>query len=362
VRAVRLDGVNNEGMAQIAKHAFVRLGLGRVQSGRILQPQAVAAAVAEAVKAVGPAREIIIGLGTADAAVRRVSLPSAVRPDERLAAIRSNGEDLSASVRLRDAVIDINHIRDETAGDGTTSSLLLLAGVSRESVDTLLRVCRFANITPRAFDLSGAATARALTRDIPESRKAAVIVDVGATTTTVIVREGLTLRSLRVLSQGGFDITSQLAAASKRPLQEAESMKWNMRLPTSTAAAPTARVYAGLDDDDDEYQARVAQQNTAEQALANAVDGLVETIAAAVESDTDGLTAPTVLLTGSGSLLNGFRERLRRRLGAQVLIASPWATLPAPRRGDEPLNPALSEQTLTPLVTAIGLALWEPAG
>jgi Tfp pilus assembly PilM family ATPase len=139
--------------------------------------------------------------------------------------------------------------------------------------------------------MAAAGTLRALVRDLDGSRDLATIVDVGATRTTVITREGLHLRSVRTLPTGGLDLTKALMSATKESLAAAEKRKYQLRLPVVSVDVNTPmETYGGLDPDaDEDYLRALADQTSAEQALGAAVDSLVDQIAQAIETDNENL-------------------------------------------------------------------------
>lgn len=357
VRAVKLRGVDDEGFAVIERFAIVPLRGDAIVAGKVRNPQLVAQAAKRALKTVkAKPGEVVVGLTAAEQGVGRIALPAAVRPAERVSAIKTMQVQIAASVPLSDAAMSTNFAREESTADGRRVAALIVAAALETDVELLAKVCQLSGFEARAVDLAGAATLRALVRDLPGSRDNATIVDIGATTTTVITREGLYLRSSRGFSGGGIDLTRAVAGAARESLEAAEKHKYSLRLPTQLSQ--TTSGYGGLGDDDD--AARLAADTAVERALGTAADLLVDQIAQTVESDSVGTVIRNVALCGQTALLRGFKERLQRRLGVEVRIGHPWARLERSKVNAEHFHGGREDPRLMlALATATGLALWK---
>lgn len=361
VRAVRLSGLDSDGYAVISSFAVVPLHLDAVHGGVVRNPAAVSVAVKTACEQVGSHKNVVLGAIAPEAAVGRLWLPSAVKPSERLAAIRTQGVQVAPAIMPQDAVLSVSEVGAETSADGRSNVALNVAATTAAEVDVLTQVATRAKIRLRAIDLLGAATLRSLVRDTVDSRDVTSIVDVGASTTRVVTREGLVVRSVRTFPNGGNDLTRALAAAAKESFEEAERRKLLMRLPASVERDSAQRsAYAGLDDDD-EYVRKMNQQNAVDRALAAAAELLIEQIANAVELDAtrSGMSARVVTLCGGSALLRGLKERLSRRLGVEVRLGHPWARLEHSKEHEEHFLSGVEDPKLMlSLVNAVGLALW----
>ena len=359
VRAVKLRGVDDEGFAIIERFALVPMRGDAIVAGKVRNPQLVAQAAKRALKAVkAPSGAVVVGLTAAEQGIARIALPAAVRQSERLSAIKTMQVQIAAAVPMNDAALSANFVREESTADGRRVAALLVAAALEHDVDLLTKVCQLAGFEPRAVDLAGAGTLRALVRDLPGSRDNATIVDIGATTTTVITREGLYLRSSRGFTGGGIDLTRAIAGAARESLEDAERHKFSLRLPTQLTQ--TATGYGGLGDDDD--ATRLAAETAIERALGTAADLLVDQIAQTVESDALSGVTRNVALCGQTALLRVFKERLQRRLGVEVRIGHPWARLERSKLNAEHFHGGREDPRLMlALATATGLALWRDA-
>lgn len=359
VRAAKVAGIDDEGFAVIERFAIVPLRGDAVIGGKIRNQAMVAQAVKKATKAVGASSSsVIMGLSSPEQGVSRIALPAAVKPAERIAALRTMQVQVAATVPTAEAAISTNFVREENTADGRRVAALVVGAAMNTEVENLVKVCQLAGIDPRAVDLSGAGTLRALIRDLPNSRDAATIVDIGATTTTIISREGLHVRSIRSFNGGGLDLTRAIAAAGRESLEEAERRKYSMRLAVRQAQRDNG--YGALVEDD-EVRATVGE-TAIERALSTAADLLVDQIAQTVESDVGASQTRQIALCGGASLMRGLKERLQRRLALEVRIGHPWARLERSKHNVEFFHNGREDPRLMLLLsTATGLALWRDA-
>lgn len=369
VRAVRVSKVDKDGFAVIDRFGIAQIASDAVETGHIKKPQMVATALLKALQAAGSSKNVVVGINVPEQVVARLALPSAIKHDERADSIRATSPQLGATLQLSDAELDLNFVRQENAPDGRTMAAVIAAGVHQEQLQKTLEVCRLANVTPRAVDLTAAGTLRSLVRDLPTSTDVAAVVDVGATATTVIIREGLFLRSVRVIPGGGLMLTRALASVMRDHPDAAEQRKMRMAVPEGVEApvsAPPQNASLGFDgvlDSTDTYQDQLADRTHAERGLAQAVEQLIDQIASAIEADASSMGVPTphVALCGGTALLRGFRQHLARRLRVEVLIGHPWARLADKKEHADYMRDGREDPRLMlSLATASGLALWRP--
>ena len=356
VRAVRVAGLDDEGFAIIERFSVVPTRGDVCVGGKIRNQTIVAQAVKKALKNGGAkSGSIVVGLSAAEQGMARVALPVAVKAQERLGAIRTMGVQVASTVPTSEAVLSSNFVREESTADGRKVAALIVAAASAVDVDMLTKVCRQAGYEPRAIDLSGLGTLRSLVRDIPSSRDSAIIVDIGATSTTIIVREGLYVRSIRSFAGGGLDITRAIASAARESLEAAEKRKYALRLPLQSNKQNTG--YGGFAEDDEDLK-RLSSENAVERALTIASDTLIDQIAQAIESDS-GAATRYIALCGGTCLLRGFQERLERRIGVDVRKGHPWARLERSKANvDYFVQGREDPKLMLTLTTATGLALW----
>ncbi len=369
VRVVQVEGLDRHGQAIVTRVGQAPVKEGAIVQGQIRNQQLLSLALTRAAKeAAVPLRGMVVGLSTPDTAVTQLVLPSAVRRSERVGAIRNLGKDISAAVPLSDAELATCLIDTDLSSEGTQVNTLSVVAASSAQMDELLAICRIAKVTPRAIDLSGAALLRALIRSPLDSVDVSTLVDVGATKTTVVTRQGLYLRSLRTLPEGGLSLTRALMSAMSSSATEtaelreqAERDKRNYHL----GVRPEVKLASGHSYVDDRGTFGIADslaQTGIEEALNRAGEQLVENIAAAVDQDSAAFADRTqgATLCGGSALMPGLKEMLASRMGIPVQIGRPWATL-ARNRNTEHFFRSGGEppELMLKLSVAIGLALWE---
>jgi Tfp pilus assembly PilM family ATPase len=364
VRVVLVDGVDKEGFAVVKRFGAASLKPGAVIAGKIRNPQLVSMALLRALKeAAVPTHGFVLGLSSPDVAVTRVQLPSAVRPSERIATLRSRAEigqfDISPTVPVRTSALSASLVRTDLTGEGQQVDTLTVAGAAMKDIEDLKAVCKLARCQPRAIDLTGAALLRALVRTNPDAADVATIVDIGDTKTTIVTRQGAHLSSIRAIAGGGRELTRAIATVSDEDPEKAEARKKILRLTSARAAVEEP---SGYIDEPVQQQETQNKLTAVETALSKAADQLIEAIAATIESDghNRGVYTQGITLCGGTALLRGLKDKLEARTGRPVLIGRPWARLERSKRNEQYFGPQGEDgRVMLSLITAIGLGLWK---
>jgi type IV pilus assembly protein PilM len=353
VRAVEVAGVDSNSLAIITRVGTSPTPEGAIVGGRIKNPQALATSMVRALKRAGlPSYGFVVNLSSPDIAMSTMTLPAAVRRDERESAIRALGRPLSASLPLEESIITTQLLSAAETSEGFEVHTVAVAAALRTELEILTTVCKMARCTPRAVDFSGVALIRALTRAQNTSNEVATVVDIGATKVSVATRVGPHVRSLRVTSGGGHELTRSLFPANNGDYESAEKMKMSLKLPLNARKASS--MYA-----EDEYG---GDRNPALHSLSSATDVLIDTIAQSIELDAanHGTYTQGVFLSGGTALLRGFKERLQQRVGVPVVVGRPWADLERSKRNVEMfIDGKPDPRLLFRLSGAVGLALWK---
>lgn len=365
VRVAEVSGVNKKSFAMVTKAAFEQTPRGAIVAGRIKEPTAVAWALSRALKSAGISPYgIVLGLSSPETAIARVSMPATLKPEEWAGALRTSDKPVSPKIPIGKSSLSLYGLGPEP-DEENQNRILLAAAAHEEQVRDLLRVCREAKVTPRAIDLSGAATVRCITRTVAGNEDVATLVDIGASKVTVATRAGLHLRSLRTLETGGEAITRAMKGAGDISWDEAEEFKMSNRLPGATSAprdekaAEVASLYGAVQ----ETSVSEATTNPLLDAMSNAADALIDQIASAIEADAaHHPNAPTqgIHLVGGGALMRGLKERLIQRVGCTAALGRAWAAAVPSKRTESLLVDGVEDAVMMQsLATAIGLALWE---
>jgi type IV pilus assembly protein PilM len=366
VRVVRVSRVDDDGYAIVDRVGIARLREGAVLAGAIKSPQTVAMAISSALKSADVSGYgAVVGLPSSNVAIAPQLVPSAVARDARVSSLRALNRQISPTLPLASSDLATSYVRTEVSGDGVRNDLLMVAAAARADLSLLRQVCSLAKVTPRAIDLSAAGTLRALYRGGAYDEDTASVVDIGATKMAVATRQGPHLRSLRIVSSGGDEITRALMREADLDLDEAERRKRTLALPDAARIAAALAGDAGFESSygvEDMAQTTV-MRTSFDMTLMAMTDALIEQVAQALDNHavTYGTYPQGVVLCGGGSLLKGLKERMSQRLGVDVHLGAPWARVQRSRRTETMFaaDGTESPQLMLEIATAVGLAIWE---
>jgi len=357
VRVVQVAGVDSRGMAIVTKVGISPVAEGAIIAGRIRKPEEVSVALVRAFKEAGINRRygFVIGIESPEISLTSISLPAALKRDERGGAIRTMNKPLAPTFGISDSAISTCLIETSELNK-TPMHTVSVAAALRSEVDMLSTVCALAKATPRSIDLTGAGLLRAYTRANPENHEIGTVVSIGASRVTVATRSGMHLRSLRTVAGAGSEITRAIIQATGEEYDRAEELKILARIDNS-----------GFNKASSSYQLdesfSMDGSDPVERAIANSTNILVDSIAQAIESDANNFNSFSqgVVLVGGTALLRGLKEKLTQRIGIPVSIGRPWAEIERSRRNALFFkeNSKVDPRLLLAIGPAVGLALWK---
>lgn len=334
--AVRIAELSGGSRPKLVNLGQVRLPARAVVDGVIVDVLAVTAAIERCVKEGGFAvKEVHLGVAGLRAITRELDMPQV--PDSELdAAVRLQALDVIPFPPEK-TLLSARPLEDIVMPDGTAMRRVLLAAAHRDLVDPLVEAVTNAGLVPLSVDLSSTAVVRALYDPSVPSSGPEAVVSIGSGLTTIVVHEGGVPHFVRTIAEGGDTVTAAIAGALDLPIDDAESTKRNL-----DQAGPHIRAAAA--------------------AAAEAAGSLIAEIRSSVEyySTLPGRSeVRSVTLTGGGSRLAGFAERLQQQVRATVIQGSALARLDTSALGLRPDDIMRRD----PLVaTVIGLALPDGPG
>lgn len=335
--AVRIAEVSVAGgRAKLLNLGQVRLPPRSVVDGSVVDVAAVAGAIERCVKEGGfTIKEVHLGVSGLRAITRELDMPHV--PDSELdAAVRLQALDV-IPFPVDKTLLSARPLEDVTAPDGTPMRRVLLAAAHRDLVEPLLEAVGKAGLTPVSIDLSSSSLVRSLFDPGVPSGGPEAIVSIGSGLTTIVVHEDGVPHFVRTIAEGGDTITAAIAGALDLPIDDAESTKRNL-----DQTGPHIRAAAA--------------------AAGEAAASLVAEIRSSVEyySTLPGRhDVRRVTITGGGSRLAGFAERLQSQSRAEVVVGSALARLDTGALNLSPDDVLRRD----PLVsTVIGLALPDAPG
>lgn len=323
VRVVRSEGIDKNGNLVVSGVAVVPMTDGAVYGGRIHSTGAVSTALRQAVESL-KARNVpaVIGVSDPDAGTAQLRMPAAIPGNKRIGVLRMKSTRVLSSIATHDGEISTYFKGDAVDNDGNDVASVMAAIATREEVEKVRTVAEIAGLNLVRIDLSASATARAVIRDFPTSNTVRALVDIGATTTRVVVLEGLHVQEVRTIQSGGQSLTQAIAAVSDAPMKEAETRKWGMRLGSTSVTSSYGSIDFEVEDQSDE-----ALRSQESDSLSNSANELIEQIGQALSASGGSGSIENLYVVGGTALLRGFLARLKRRTGLDPVPAAPWVSV-----------------------------------
>lgn len=289
---------------------------GAVVRGEVVEQNTVAETLKRVWKAGGfTSRRVVLGVGNQKVFARELTVPRAplVNIRESLPFVVQD----MLPVPVSDALLDFYPIA-EVHGEGAPAVRGLLIAVIKEAVIPNVTAARLAGLTVEDVDLLPFALTRLLlprpgSRAEASEPGGAVLIDVGANTTSVVMTEDGVPQFVRLIPAGGVDVT--------RSVQE------GLELDVPTADAVKRRIgVRAVQSAEDRPALELIQRPTGEllNSLRNTVSFFTNT--------RPEQAIRRIVLTGGGGLLPGFSESLARLTGIPVTAGDPLAAVTlAPR-------------------------------
>jgi type IV pilus assembly protein PilM len=317
--------------AKLLALAEVPVPPGVMRGSVIEEPQALAQVVKRAFAAAKPSRkQVVVGLGQSSVVLREVDIP-AQSIDKVRASLAFHVED-QLPMPADEALLDF-YPTVEAEGQGGTILRGVLVAAPRETVRDTITVIEAAGLSPAVIDHSAFGLWRSGCRGALLGMNVA-LVDVGASTTKVVVSQGGTLRLIRVLSQGGADATRALQESLKGSGVDPTQIKFEVGMDANSD--PRNRAYV----------------EAVSQAMAPLIEAIRNTLVYFASANPGG-AVERLVLTGGGGRLLGFGQALASATRLPVGIGNPIQGLQVGARVDQRLFQGREQE----LATVIGLAM-----
>jgi len=281
-------------------------------------------------------KNVVLGIGNQRVIARDLTMPKVKSLQQIREALPFQVQDL-LPVPVAQALLDFYPISESTGDSGPVVNGLLIAAV-KDSVIANVTSVRKAGLMPLGVDLIAFALSRALVRG-PLFGATVAIIDIGASTTQVVVTSGGVPRFVRMIPAASDDITRAIMERLAVPREQAESIKRSRGIstvpPVTELDQRTSEVISAST-----YQLLSSIRNTlhyyGNNRSAEPIQGIV--------------------LTGNGGQLEGLSAALAAASALQVVVADPFSTVD--------LTKSFQKQTGTDLrsmTVALGLALGRAA-
>lgn len=328
IRAVEVTGVGGR-KPTVSRFFSIPLPEGAVKNGEVIEVNTVAAALKQLWSAARfSSKEVVLGVGNAKVLVRDLTVPRLSQQEIRESLPTHVQEMLP--VPVTDALLDFYPVSEGTTESGPVVSGLLVAAI-KDSVLANVKAVQLAGLTPVGVDL----IPFALTRLTPSARMIGNVahIDIGARTTNVIVTSGGVPQFVRIIANGGHDVTAALADRLEIGELDAENLKRSLGLGGASVTPEQAPAVA------------IIREVTG--ALLNSLRNTLGYFANTRQNE----PYSGIVLTGGGAQLLGFADALSEMTRIPVVLGDTFGGI------DVAKDAARGTQSQLGLGVALGLAL-----
>ena len=335
IRAVEIENPRKARPTVVRAQEIV-LPDGAVRSGEVRELHTVASALRRLWSSGGfKSKDVVLGMGNQRVLARDLTVPKMPIDDIR-ASLPFQVQDL-LPVPVADAILDFYPISSGMGDNGPVVHGLLIAAI-KEAVNANVQAVRMAGLRPAEVDLIPFALTRLMAGSA--NGEVIVLVDIGGTTTNVVVSVRGVPEFVRIIPTGGDDITKAISSRLGINAIAAENLKRSSRLGR-----------AGV----------LPEERQAAEVLSEAsyelLNSLRNTINYYVNAHPQNRPA-RIVMTGGGSLLGGLTDALSEMTHTPVALGNPFEHVTVARaltkgKGNTPEPVALS--------VALGLAMGSAA-
>ena len=333
IRAVEIEGAD-KARPVVVRYAEVSVPEGAVRSGEVREIHTVAVAIRNLWSTGGfKSKNVVIGVGNQRVLARDLTVPRMGLEQIRESLPFQVQEMLP--VPVADALLDFYPISEAETENGPVVHGLLIAAI-KHSVEANVSAVRQAGLTPAQVDLIPFALTRVLSRGV-ETAGTIALIDVGASTTNVVISEDGVPKFVRMIPTGGEDITSALVERLEVSPQQAEAAKRARGLSNAPTSSDSERAVAEV------IHTKVGE-------LLNSLRNTLN-----YYMNTHNTTVQAVVLSGGGSQLAGLAQALGEITRIQIVASDPFATVDLAKSASKANVDAKS------MTVALGLALGSAA-
>lgn len=352
VRGVELSS-NRKNKPTLVRSYEIPLPPGAVVRGEVMQPDVVAAALKRLWSQGGfKSKKVVLGTGNQGVIVRDLTVPKM-----SLKHIRESlpfQVQSTLQMQLTDSLLDFYPTSETLGEQGPVLNGLLVAAEKKEILGNVNAV-ENAGLTPVEVDLIPFALNRLLISR-PQIMGTVALIDIGGTTTSIIISTDGVPWFVRIIPTGGDDLTQALMQGLEIDSPSAEELKRSLTLgevqidandsKSTTVRCKCAKCVADDPYVDDSRSAEIL--NTVSAELLGSLRSTVNYFNNTRPQD----PVSQILLTGGGSLLTGIAGALSEITHVPVVEADPFSMVALPRK-----RKAKRMQLDGSISVALGLAL-----
>jgi len=332
VRGVELTA-NGKNKPTLIRSYEIPLPTGSVVRGEVIQPEVVGAALKRLWSQGGfKSKKVVLGTGNQGVIVRDLTVPKM-----SLKHIRESlpfQVQSTLQMQLADSLLDFYPTSETLGEQGPVLNGLLVAAEKKEILGNVNAVER-AGLTPVEVDLIPFALNRLLVSR-PQIMGTVALIDIGGTTTSIIISSDGVPWFVRIIPTGGDELTQALIEGLEIDAPAAEELKQTLRLGTGeieeddsnskTVKCKCAKCMADDPEVDDSRSTEILHAVTGE--LLGSLRSTVNYFNNTRPQD----PVRQILLTGGGSLLTGFAGALSEVTHVSVVAADPFSMISLPRK------------------------------
>lgn len=328
IRAVEVSGVGSK-RPSVVRFFSLPLPEGAVKNGEVVEVNTVAAALKQLWNtAKFGSKEVVLGVGNAKVLVRDLTVPRLSHHEIRESLPTYVQEMLP--VPVADALLDFYPISEGMSETGPVVNGLLVAAI-KDSVLANVKAVQLAGLSPVGVDL----IPFALTRLTSPSRLIGNVahIDIGARTTNVIVTSAGVPQFVRIIANGGNDLTSAISDRMSVSAAEAENIKRTLGLGGVTVAPENTQAVTII-----------------REVTGNLLTSLRNTLSYFANTRQNEPYSGIVLTGGGGQLL-GFADALSEMTRIPVILGDTFGSIDVSREASK------GSQSQLGMNVALGLAL-----
>jgi type IV pilus assembly protein PilM len=335
LRAVEISGATSA-RPTLVRFGEIRLPQGSVSRGEVLEPQTVANVLKTLWSQAGfKSKQVVLGMGNQRVLARDLTVAKASKARIK-ESLPFQVQDM-LPVPVADALLDFYPVSEGIGEHGPVINGLLIAAV-KDAVLGNVRASKLAGLTTIGVDLIPFAVTRLLLNRSAVAETVALI-DIGASTTSVVLVSSGVPQFVRIIPSGGDDVTKALAARLEIPTELAEGAKRTLGLVSAST---------------------VEEDRMASDVIFETVNELLGSLRNTVSyyaNTRPQETVSRIVLTGGGARLFGLPEALAEVTRLPVIEADPFGTVSFGRSvAQDELRRNASSYTV-----ALGLALGSAA-
>lgn len=353
VRGVEVK-VSKKGRVNLLRFHEVRLPPGAVSSGEVVESEIVSSALKKLWSDGGfKTKNVVLGTGNQRILVRDMTVPKM--------SLKHIRESLPFQVQsmlqipLEDSLLDFYPVSESMAEHGPIVNGLLVAAEKREILENI-RAAERAGLTPVEVDLIPFALNRLLLHR-PHVNGTVALIDVGGSTTSIIIASHGVPLFVRIIPTGGEDLTRALMSALEIDIEKAEELKKTLTYriePLSEIDLNDKSTHCACAKCSAEFS--IANDSRAIEILQTVTSELLSSLRSTVNYFNN--TRPEelvlqVLLTGGGARLLGFAQSLSEMVHVPVTQADPYAQVTFSRK----LKAEKLQESAASISVALSLAL-----